>query len=146
MTESVLDKFKTKPADHIVRDGKRIELNELVPKRPARKKREPFVPHFTQLPEFWGTELEKLKSAATWHLAHRTLREAYIQKHAHHPEPVVLSKRMTGLAPTSRQRATKNMLQLKLFSIEQIGKQAPVVTKLFLGDGEVLDLKQQKDN
>jgi hypothetical protein len=141
--ESILDKFKTKPAGYTVRDdGKRIELDELVPKRPARKKRELFKTHFTRLPEFWRTELEKLKSATTWHLAHRILREAHIQKHTHHPEPVVLSKKMTGLARTSRCRAANNMVRQGLIRVKQDGYHAAIVTELLLGDGETLRLQE----
>jgi hypothetical protein len=137
-----LSRFKT-GRGHVIRDGKRIAVDALVSKTPAPK-RKPFGPsRFTQLPEFWRAELEKLKSAATWHLAHRTLRAAYIQKHTHYPEPIVLSKKMTGLARTSRCRATNNMVRLGLMRVRQEGNGAAIVTELLLGGGETIHLKQE---
>jgi hypothetical protein len=120
---SSLDKFKTRP-----------------PEAPARKRHKPFEARFTQLPEFWGTELEKLKSAATWHLARRILREALRRRFI--PGPITLSKEMTGLARTSRCRAARNMVRRGLIRVKQQGHHAAIVTELLLGGGETIRLEE----
>jgi hypothetical protein len=139
MSEFDLNKFKTRPAGQFIReDGTRIELNERIKDPP--KRRGTFPTRFIQLPEFWAGELEKLKSATTWHLARRILRAAYIQKHTRYPEPVILSKKMTGLARTSRYRAANNLVRRGLIHIRQEGHRAAIVTELQLGEGKTVRL------
>jgi hypothetical protein len=45
---------------------------------------------------------------------------------------IVLSKSMTGMSRTSRRRAMKELVKLKLIKIEQNGSEAPRVTDIFL--------------
>jgi hypothetical protein len=140
-----LTKFKTKPGGHIVRGGKRIALGTLEPKTPGREKRAPFKVHHIQVPAYWMGQLEQARGGKTYHLANRILREVHIQKHAYRPGPVVLSKHVTGLARYTRHRATKDMLRLKLITIQQQGNQAPIVTALLLGNGETLRLEPKSN-
>jgi hypothetical protein len=139
MSEFALDKFKSKPAGHIMRGGKRIEVEILEPKK-ASKKRKRFKVHHIQMPAYWMDQLEQCQCGKTYHLANRILREVHIQNHAYRAGPIVLSKYMTGLARFARHRAIKDLLRLKLIAIEQRGSQAPVVTKLLLGDAGKIDL------
>jgi hypothetical protein len=134
-----LNRFKTKARD----DVGRIEVETLEPTTPPRVKRKSFKVSFTQVPEFWANKLETLKSWTTWQLARRILRAVHIQQNTYWPEPVTLSRKMTGLAKTSRNRATDNMVNLGLIRTKQDGHGAAVVVELLLGDGESIRLKHE---
>ena len=62
-----LDKFKSKPAGHVVRGGKRIEVETLEPKK-APKRRKPFKVRWVKTPTEWIRRL-KGKSGAAHELA-----------------------------------------------------------------------------
>jgi hypothetical protein len=128
VSESVLDKFKTKGAGYEVRDGKRIERGELVRKTPARKKRKPFKTDLILLPTAWTTCLSRAKRAATHNLAHWILEEAFKRKHV--GGDVVLSTEATGMPRSTRWRAIKELVALGLINIEQRGHKAPRIAKL----------------
>jgi hypothetical protein len=132
-----LDKFKSKPAGHIIRDGKRIEVETLEPKK-APKRRKPFKATWVKLHKHWSDQLEQAQGMTTYRLAHRVLHEAF--KRQVIGGSVILSAEVTGLQHTSRRRAIEDMLRLQLFSIAQQGKRAAVVTELLLGNGETLRL------
>jgi hypothetical protein len=133
-----LDKFKSKPAGHVIRDGKRIELDTLEHKTPARKKRAPIKTTWARLPKHWSAQLEQALGMTTYRLAHRVLHETFRRQVI--GGSVILSAEVTGLSHTSRRRAIDDMLRLQLFSIAQQGKRAAVVTELLLGNGETLRL------
>jgi len=133
-----LDKFKSKPAGHVIRDGKRIKVDELEHKTPARKKRRPFKAPWARLTKHWSDQLEQARGMATYRLAHRVLHEVF--KRQVIGGSVILSAEVTGLQHTSRRRAIEDMLRLRLFNIAQKGNQAAVVTELLLGNGETLRL------
>ena len=133
-----LSKFKTKPGGFKDRGNQRIEVVSV--ELPAAKKRKPFQAHYVQFPELWGVELEKLKSAAAWHLARRILRDVFKLEYV--GGPVVLSKEVTGLNRTSRCRATHNLVQPKLIRVVQEGNRAAIVTELLqLEGGKTLTLR-----
>ena len=133
-----LGKFKSKPGGHVIRDGKRIELDTLEHKTPARKKGAPFKAPWARLTKHWSDQLEQSRGMATYRLAHRVLHEVF--KRQVIGGSVILSAEVTGLQHTSRRRAIEDMLRLQLFSIAQQGKRAAVVTELLLGNGETLRL------
>jgi hypothetical protein len=58
-----LDKFKSKPAGHIIRSGKRIEVETLEPKA-APKRRKPFAVQWVQTPTGWIRRLRGQGSVA----------------------------------------------------------------------------------
>jgi hypothetical protein len=137
-----LGKFKSKHAGHIIRGGKRIELDVLEPKAPARKKRAPCKAPWARLTKHWSDQLEQARGMATYRLAHRVLHEAF--KRQVIGGSVILSEAVTGLRHTSRRRAIEDMLRLQLFNIAQQGKRAAVVTELLLGNGEILRLEPKE--
>ncbi|MFY9839339.1 MAG: hypothetical protein WAK55_23260 [Xanthobacteraceae bacterium] len=139
---SELDKFRTKAdAQYVVRDGKRIEVETLGPKK-GRKRHKPFKATWSRLPKHWSDQLEQARGMTTYQLAHRVLHETFRRQVI--GGSVILSGEVTGLPHTSRRRATKDMLRLGLFSIVQEGKRAAVVTELLLGNGETLRLEPRE--
>ena len=137
-----LGKFKSKPGGHVIRGGKRIELDTLEHKTPARKKRARFKATWARLPRYWSDQLEQARGMTTYRLAHRVLREVFKRQVV--GGSVILSAEVTGLQHTSRRRAIEDMLRLHLFDIAQKGKRAAVVTELLLGDGETLVLEPKE--
>ena len=58
-----LDKFKSKPAGHVIRGGKRIEVETLEPKK-APKRRKPFKVRWVKTPTEWIRRLKGKGGAA----------------------------------------------------------------------------------
>jgi hypothetical protein len=110
-----------------MRNGRRIEVvvdNTLV------QKRKTFQAEFIQVPAYW---IKALRGAhgTTYQLAHAILEADFERRHKRRGGGVVLSKEVTGLLRSSRQRATKALLQLGLIEVEiPEGRCAPRVTKL----------------
>ena len=123
-----LDKFKTKPAGHVIRGGKRIELNTLEPKSPARKRRKQFKPQFALVSVYWIKELEKYKSAGLYQLAHCILLEDHKCKQI--GGEIILSRAVTGLPRQTRAWAIRKMVEAKMIEVSQTGNEAVRVVKL----------------
>jgi hypothetical protein len=123
-----LDKFKSKPAGHVIRDGKRIALETLEPKAPAQKKRKPFKPVAIIMPIAWAQRLRQTRQPNTHNLAHWILEEAFKRKHL--GGNIVLSSKATGMARPTRWRAISELIALELIKVAQQGHEAPRITKL----------------
>ena len=122
-----LDKFKSKPAGHVIRDGKRIELETLEPKK-APKRRKPFKVRWVKTPTEWTRRL-KGKGGAAHELALYVLERDFERKHK--GGEIILSTTATGLPRQTRAHAVKVLVDLGLIEVEQHGNQAIKVTHLF---------------
>ena len=123
-----LDKFKTKPAGHIIRGGKRIALETLEPETPTPKKRKQFKPISIVMPVAWARRLWQARHLNTHNLAHWILEEAFKRKHV--GGDIVLSSKATGISHSTRWRAITELIALGLIEVEQEGYEAPRITKL----------------
>jgi hypothetical protein len=113
-------------------EGGGLWVDTLVfPSTPTRsKKQKPFKIDFVKLPDYWIRQLEQTERCATYKLAHRILREAYKQQFT--GDEIVLSAAVTGLPGTTRRAASRELIALKLIEIQQNGRRAPRVIKLWL--------------
>jgi hypothetical protein len=94
------------------------------------QKRKPFKINFVKLPGYWIERLKHARHLATFRLAHHILREDHKQKYGGGGD-IVLSTASTGLPRTTRWLATKEMVGLGLIQVQQDGRQAVRVTKVF---------------
>ena len=122
-----LDKFKSKPAGHVVRGGKRIEVETLEPKK-APKRRKPFKVRWVKTPTEWARRLRG-KGGAAHELALYVLERDFECKQK--GGEIILSTTATGLQRMARARAVKILVNLGLIGIEQLGNQAAKVIHLF---------------
>jgi hypothetical protein len=122
-----LDKFKSKPAGHVIRDGKRIEVGTLEPKK-APKRRKPFEVQWVKTPTEWIRRLRG-QSGGAYQLALYVLKRDFERKHK--GGEIILSTAATGLPRQTRTRAVKILVDLGLIGVEQHGSQAVKVTHLF---------------
>jgi hypothetical protein len=122
-----IDKFKSKPAGHVIRSGKRIEVETLEPKK-APKKRKPFKVRWVKTPTEWIRRL-KGKGGAAHELALYVLERDFECKHK--GGEIILSTTATGLPRQTRADAVKILVDLGLIAVEQHGNQAAKVTHLF---------------
>jgi hypothetical protein len=112
--------------DYIMRNGKRIEVEDITP----TSKRKSFQVEFTQVPAYW-TKALRGASGCTYQLALAILDADFIKKQKHRGGNIVLSLEVTGLSSTCRHRATQALLTLGLIEVERsMGKRAAQVTKL----------------
>ena len=122
-----LDKFKSKSAGHVIRDGKRIELETLEPKK-APKRRKPFKAQWVKTPTEWIRRL-KGKGGAAHELALYILEREFECKQK--GGEIILSTTATGLQRMARIRAVKILVDLGLIGVKQHGNRAIKVTHLF---------------
>src|SRR5262249_8762134 len=108
-------------------DGLQIIGMEL-PRPPARKKRKRFKERWGRLARRWVEMLRRSKSVGTYRLAHTILREAL--RCEQWGGEIVLSAKVTGMAHSTRMRAVRELVKLKLIKIQQNGKQAVRVVKV----------------
>ena len=76
------------------------------------------------------SRLEQSRSVGTFKLAHRILREAFKREHV--GGQIVLSRKVTGLPCTTTSRAARELANLGLIQIQQIGNKATKVVNLLL--------------
>jgi hypothetical protein len=111
---------------YVLRDGKRIEVVSLDPPQPKKTRRKAFEVEFVKVPVSWVKALRGSNGAA-YQLAWAILCEAF--KREHMGGAIVLSSAVTGMRPTTRKRAIKELERLGLIRIEQQhGNQAPRVS------------------
>ena len=122
-----LDKFKSKPAGHVIRGGKRIEVETLEPKK-APKRRKPFKVRWVKTPTEWIQRL-KGEGGAAHELALYVLERDFECKHK--GGEIILSTTATGLPRQTRAHTIKILVDLGLIAVEQRGNQAIKVTHLF---------------
>jgi hypothetical protein len=122
-----LEKFKSKPAGHVIRDGKRIELETLEPKK-APKRRKPFEVQWVKTPTEWIRRLRG-QSGGAYQLALYALKRDFECKQK--GGEIILSTAATGLQRMTRARAVKTLVDLGLIAVKQHGNRAIKVTHLF---------------
>jgi hypothetical protein len=102
-------------------DGRDIRL---------KRKHLRFEAKWIRLPAMWISRLEQSRSAGTYKLAHRILREAFKREQV--GGQIVLSRKMTGLPSTTTVRAARELVKLGLIQIQQSGNKAIRVVNLIL--------------
>jgi hypothetical protein len=106
--------------------GRRVRIETLnTTKQPPRRKHKPFKVNWVKLPAWWVEVLRGATGTARL-LAMEVLIEAF--KREHIKGNIVLSSEVTKIPQTTRRRAAKELVELGLITIEQIGNRAPVVT------------------
>jgi hypothetical protein len=101
---------------------------------PKKRKREPFKPEFVKLPTRWIEVLRNAKNGSTHQLAMEILSEAFKRepKRNYRGGDIVLSSMVVvGMSRWTKMRAAKELVQLGLIEIEQIGRQAPRVIHIY---------------
>jgi hypothetical protein len=107
----------------VSRGGRKIAVDVLDTGAPTQKsKRKPFEVKFVKLPTWWIERLYLAKHVHTVTLVLVILREAF--KRQHLGGEIILSSEVTGLPRWARSRAAKELVQLGLIKIEQVGNQA----------------------
>lgn len=114
--------------EHVTAHGKRIAVEVLNPKRPARKRRKSFEARWVQLSHYWIERLEKAHSIYTFKLANRILCEAFKRKRV--GGDIILSAVVTGLPRQRRAEAIRELVKLRLIEVTKCGNQAVRVARL----------------
>ena len=104
----------------VIDDGRDIRL---------KRRHQPFKAEWVRLPAMWISRLEQSRSVGTFKLAHRILREDF--KRSHIGGQIVLSRKVSGLPPTTTVRAARELVELGLIQIQQNGNRAIRVVNLF---------------
>jgi hypothetical protein len=111
---------------------------------PKKVKREPFKPEFVKLPTRWIEVLRNAKNGNTRQLAMEILAEAFKRepKRNYRGGDIILSSTVVvGMPRWAKAKAVKELVQLGLIEIEQIGRQAPRVIHIYYRPAEYrLDL------
>src|SRR5262245_9650414 len=105
----------------VIDDGRDIRL---------QRKHQQFKTEWVKLPAIWIDRLEQSKSASTYKLAHRILREAFKREQV--GGQIVLSRKVTRLPSSTTVRAARELAKLGLIQIQQSGNKAIRVTNLLL--------------
>jgi hypothetical protein len=130
VSESIISRFKTKTGgDYVTRNGRRIKVETLEPRTPARKKREPFAPTWVKYPAEWAKRL-KGQRGAVHDLAHYILQRDFECRAKRFGE-IILSTAATGIHRATRGKAVMTLIRLGLIEAEQCGNQTFKVTRLF---------------
>jgi hypothetical protein len=109
--------------------GKRVAVETCPPlKQPPKHKRKPFKVEWFKHPAWWVKALHDA-SASAHQLALVILVEAFRREYV--GGDIVLSAEVTGMAHTTRRRAVKELVDLGLIVVEQIGNGAPTVVHIF---------------
>jgi len=110
---------------HIVRDGRRIEVDTVEVPVPPKHRRQEFKEKHVQFPARWGDALRAARAGgSTWALAYVILAETHKCKYL--GGEVILSSEVTGMPQTSRRRATRELQRLGLIQIAQRGYESPI--------------------
>jgi Fic family protein len=94
----------------------------------TKKKRKRFKARWVKLTPRWAKALGQTKSVSTYQLAHIILFEAF--KCEQTGGEVVLSATVTGMPTSTRKRAIKELVKLKLIKVSQRGNQAVRVVSI----------------
>lgn len=108
--------------NHVMRRGKRIDVETIEAPTNSQGKRAPFKAQFVKLPLRWAEALRRSKSVSTYRLALIILFEAFKRKHT--GGEVILSSAVVGMPRCTKMRATKELVELGLIETNQIGRQA----------------------
>ena len=104
---------------YVMRHGRRIEVVTINPDpSPVQKRRrKSFELWFVKLPRHWISALKRSKSARTYELAHIILWVAFKDKRG--TGEVILSRQVTGMPASTRQRAARGLVELGLITITE---------------------------
>ena len=98
-------------------------MNMEIPSRPAvKKRRKRFETKWVKLKLRWVRALRQSKRVSTYQLAHTILFEAFKREQV--GGDIVLSAEVTKMSASTRKRATKELVRLKLIKVSQHGNQA----------------------
>jgi hypothetical protein len=115
---------------YVIRNGQRIEVEELnVDLTKKKKRREPFKAQWVKLPREWIEALRRSKSASAKQLAMEILLEAIKREQV--GGEIILSSAITGMKRNVKQAATKELVKLGLIQTERKGNQAMRVSYLY---------------
>jgi hypothetical protein len=99
-------------------------------KKKSRGRRKPeFKVQWVKLPQRWMKALQQSKSIGTYQLAHVILFEAF--KRQQIGGEIVLSAIMTGMDRSTKNRAIKELVKLRLIRVKQSGKGATRVVDIY---------------
>jgi Fic family protein len=94
----------------------------------VKRKRKRFETQWVRLDRRWVKALRQSKSGSTYQLAHIILIEAFKREQV--GGEIVLSMEVTKMPASTRKRAIKELVNLKLIRISQHGRQAARVVAL----------------
>jgi hypothetical protein len=94
----------------------------------VKKRRKRFETRWVKLPSRWVKALRQSKSASTYQLAHTILFEAFKREQV--GGEIVLSMAATKMPASTRKRAIKELVELKLIKVSQHGRQAARVVSI----------------
>ena len=107
--------------NHVIRHGRRIEVETINTNVTPTKKRAPFKADWVKLPLRWVEALRQSRSASTYQLALAILFEAYKRKHV--GGEIVLSNAMVQMPSNTKMRAARELKKFGLIRIKRNGKQ-----------------------
>lgn len=99
------------------------------PRSAVKRKRKRFKTRWVKLKPRWAKALRQSNSVSTYQLAHTILFEAF--KREQMGGEVVLSAEVTKMSASTRKRAVKELVRLKLIKVSQHGNQAARVVSIF---------------
>ena len=110
--------------------GRNVKVGTVAPKKPRKRKRKrkPFKVEWFKFPAWWVEALRDAGAGAHL-LAEIVLAEAF--RRAYVRGDIVLSSEMTKMPPTTRRRAVRELVELGLIAVEQVGNEAPTVVHVF---------------
>ena len=113
--------------------GRRVAVEALrTSEQPPRQKRKPFKVNWFKHPTWW-VEVMRDASAGAHLLASIILIEDFRCEYT--KGDIVLSSEMTGMSQTTRRRAVKELVELGLITVKQIGNEAPLVVTVHKRQG-----------
>ena len=111
----------------------RLDITGMEMPEPSRKQKRKYKPrrfetHWVKLPSRWVKALRRSKSASTYQLALTILFAAFKREQV--GGEIVLSMETTKMPGSTRKRAVKELVGLRLIKVSQHGRQAVRVTNI----------------
>lgn len=114
---------------YVMRQGRRIAVEELDTGVVPKKKRKPFKAEWAKIPRQWEKALRQSQCVSTYRLALLILFEAFKRERV--GGEIVLSSAVTGMPRVTKMKAVKELVELGLIQIEQNGNQAMRVSHIY---------------
>lgn len=110
---------------YVMRGSRRIEVETIETGTSSPRNRKPFKAQFAMVPLRWIEALRQSKSASTYHLALVILLEAFkLEAFKRKGSEITLSSTVTRMESCTKMRAARELADLGLIEIKQIGSQA----------------------
>ena len=110
---------------YVMRAGRRIEVETINTGASSPWKRTPFKAQFVMVPLRWVETLQRSKSASAYQLALAILSEAFkLKAFKRKGSEITLSSTVTKMPRNTKVRAARELADLGLIEIKQIGNQA----------------------